>query len=140
MVKALKKEEILGFMKEVCSSWVNQLNLNIDEVGEMSVSFTWQAGDDLCREVAEGDKIVSGQATMAVADTVSFLTICALHNELTNCTTVDMGTNFMRPIFAGDITVLATALSMGRKLVTIRIEFMQKGKLAASSTGVFAYL
>ena len=116
------------------------LNLSINDVGDKQVTFQWDADDAICREVMDGNKIVSGQATMAVADTASFLTICALNNKLMNCTTVDMGTNFMRPLFAGAIEVNMSALSLGRKLVTIRAEFIQNGKIAATSTGVFAYL
>ena len=57
-----------------------------------------------------------------------------------NCTTVDMSTNFMRPLFSGEIEVHMTALTLGRKLVTMRAEFIQNGKMAATTTGVFAYL
>ncbi len=140
MTDQLSTAEIMHFMDEMCAPWVKALQLNIQNVEDKSARFIWHAGDDICREVMDGNKIVSGQATMAVADTASFLTICALNNQLMNCTTVDMSTNFMRPLFAGDITVEMSALTLGRKLVTMRGEFMQNGKMAATSTGVFAYL
>lgn len=133
-------DDIQGFMHEICATWVNQLDIKITVVHEKSAEFIWVAGDDLCRIVDDGTKIVSGQATMAVADTASFMTICGLHDRFVNCTTVDMSTNFMRPIFAGEINITMTALSLGRKLMTIRAEFSQNGKIAASATGVFAHL
>lgn len=136
----LTPSDIEQFMEDMCAPWVKQLDLKVAAVHDKKVHFTWTAGDDICREVLSGDKIVSGQATMAVADTASFLTICALNDQLMNCTTVDMGTNFMRPLFAGDIDVHVTALSLGRKLVTLRAEFIQNEKMAATTTGVFAYL
>lgn len=136
----LSHQEIMNFMDEMCAPWVKMLNLSINEVGDKQVTFQWDADDAICREVMDGNKIVSGQATMAVADTASFLTICALNNQLMNCTTVDMSTNFMRPLFSGVIEVNMSALSLGRKLVTIRAEFMQNDKITATSTGVFAYL
>ncbi len=140
MSEQLNHAEIMQFMDDMCASWVKELQLQLENVGDKSATFTWNAGDDICREVMDGNKIVSGQATMAVADTASFLTICALNNQLMNCTTVDMSTNFMRPLFAGAITVNMTALTLGRKLVTMRAEFVQNAKMAATSTGVFAYL
>ena len=140
MSAQLSNDDIMQFMTDICAPWVNQLKISLVNVGEKSATFTWDAGADLCREVEGAPPIVSGQATMAVADTASFLTICALNNALMNCTTVDMSTNFMRPIVAGEITVTMTALTLGRKLVTMRAEFMQNGKMAATSTGVFAYI
>lgn len=140
MTDQLSHDAIMQFMDDMCAPWINQLDLNLVSVGDKTATFTWHAGLDLCREVVGAPPIVSGQATMAVADTASFLTICALNNALMNCTTVDMGTNFMRPLMSGDVTVVMTALTLGRKLVTMRAEFMQNGKMAATSTGVFAYL
>ena len=139
-MEKLSKNEVMAFMEEMCAPWVKMLNLNLENVADKEAIFIWKAEDDICREVLNGDKIVSGQATMAVADTASFLTICAMNNQLMNCTTVDMSTNFMRPLFAGEIEVRITALTLGRKLVTIRAEFTQNGKMAATSTGVFAYI
>ena len=139
-MKTLTNDEVMAFMEEMCAPWVKMLDLEITSFGEKDSTFIWEAGDDICREVLNGDKIVSGQATMAVADTASFLTICALNNQLMNCTTVDMSTNFMRPLFSGEIEVHMTALTLGRKLVTMRAEFIQNGKMAATTTGVFAYL
>lgn len=139
-MEKLSNNEVMAFMEEMCAPWVKMLNLNLENVADKEAIFIWKAEDDICREVLNGDKIVSGQATMAVADTASFLTICAMNNQLMNCTTVDMSTNFMRPLFAGEIEVRITALTLGRKLVTIRAEFTQNGKMAATSTGVFAYI
>jgi acyl-coenzyme A thioesterase PaaI-like protein len=138
--KPLSNDEIMSFRDVMCAPWANQLDFEIDTIGEKEVTFIWHAGDDVCRVLIGGDKIVSGVAIMALADNASFLTVCALNNALRDCTTVDMGTNFMRPLFAGDIKVVMTALSMGRKLMTLRAEFMQNGKLGATSTSVFVYL
>ena len=102
-MEKLSKNEVMAFMEEMCAPWVKMLNLNLENVADKEAIFIWKAEDDICREVLNGDKIVSGQATMAVADTASFLTICAMNNQLMNCTTVDMSTNFMRPLFAGSL-------------------------------------
>lgn len=131
--------EVQNLMRDICAPWINQLDLSIQSFDAHSAEFLWVAGDDICRVFDADSKIVSGQATMAVADTASFMAICALNGAHTNCQTVDLSTNFMRPLFAGEIRVVLTALSMGRRIVTMRAEFFQNGKMAANATGVFAY-
>jgi len=127
---------------DICAEWVNELSLNIVEILDKSAKFTWCAQGGILRVVNEGEKIVSGQATMAIADTASFMTICALNQKMCNCTTIDMHSNFMRPLFEGNIDVTVTAIAMGRKTVTTRSDFAMAGesKLAATATGVFMYL
>ena len=132
--------DIENLTNDICASWVTQLDLSLDRVEDRIAYFTWRADDAICRILDADTKIVSGQATMAIADTASFMAICAFNDAHTNCTTVDLSTNFMRPLFAGDISVEMRALSMGRKLVTMRADFSQNGKMAATATGVFAYV
>lgn len=134
--------DVQKLMQDICAPWINQLDLKITGIRSDGADFLWVTDDSICRIVTETQKIVSGQATMAVADTASFMTICALNGQFANCTTVDMSTNFMRPLMAGEIDVAMTTLSFGRKLVTTRAEFRQRGadKLAATATGVFAYI
>lgn len=134
--------EIQALMGDICADWVNQLNLEIVSHAEKSARFRWCTTPELLRVVSEKEKIVSGQATMAIADTASFLTMCAINGGFKNCTTVDMHTNFMRPLFDGVIDVDVTALAMGRKTATMRCDFKMEGseKIAATATGVFMYL
>ena len=138
----LKLPEIQQLKEDICADWVNALDLKIVEVQEQSARFRWRTTNNILRVVIDADSIVSGQATMAVADTASFMTICALNGKFRNCATIDMHTNFMRPLFEGDVDVLVTAIAMGRKTVTTRIEFSMANsdKLASSATGVFMYL
>ncbi len=138
----LNLSDIQNLKNEICADWVNDLTLNIIEIMENGAKFNWRAEGGILRVVNDAEKIVSGQATMAIADTASFMTICALNQKLSNCTTIDMHTNFMRPLFEGNIDVTVTAIAMGRKTVTTRSEFAMSGssKLAATATGVFMYL
>ena len=134
--------DIQALMGEYCAPWVNQLDLKLTQVREDGANLIWRTSDDICRVVSETQKIVSGQAIMAAADTSTFLMICGMNGKFVNSTTVDASTNFLRPLMAGDIDVTMTALSFGRKLVTARAEFRQAGqtKLAAHATSVFAYI
>lgn len=142
MAEEFGLEDVQNLMAGICADWVNQLDLKIVKIHENGADFLWTPDEHICRFVTETQKIVSGQATMAVADTASFMTICALNGAFANCTTVDMSTNFLRPLFAGEIDVEMRTLSFGKRLVTTRGEFRQRGseKLAASATGVFAYI
>ena len=134
--------DIQALMEEYCAPWVKQLDLTITGLRDDGADFLWRTSDDICRVVTETQKVVSGQAIMAVADTATMLMISGLNGKFVNCTTVDASTNFLRPLFAGNIDVSLTALSFGRKLVTARAEFRQAGqmKLAAHATSVFAYI
>lgn len=127
---------------EICAEWVKALDFKMTEITADGGRFHWQAPQSLCRVIDEETKIVSGQAVMSVADTASFMAICAINQGFANCVTVDLSANFLRPLFEGEITVEVKALVTGRKLVTTRSEFYQKGnaKLAATASGVFAYV
>ncbi len=135
-------DDVQMLKQKICADWVNELSLDIVEINEKSARFNWRAEGSILRVVIDAENIVSGQATMAIADTASFMTICALNKKLCNCTTIDMHTNFMRPLFEGDIDVQVSAIAMGRKTVTTRTEFTMAGtsKLAATATGIFMYL
>ena len=135
-------DDVQKLKSEICADWVNELSLDIVEILDKSARFTWHAQGGILRIVNDAEKIVSGQATMAIADTASFMTICALNQKMCNCTTIDMHSNFMRPLFEGDIDITVTAIAMGRKTVTTRSDFAMAGetKLAATATGVFMYL
>ena len=134
--------EIQDLKDQVCADWVNRLDLKIILAEKTRAKFLWTATPELLRNVHDGEKIVSGQATMAVADTASFMTICGLNGRLRHCVTVDLSTNFMRPLFDGVIELEVTAIAAGRKTVTTRSDFKMQGsdKLAATATGVFMYL
>ena len=142
MTKTPALSDIQALMDEYCADWINQLDLRLTGIREDGADFLWRANDGICRGVDDGPKIVCGQAIMAVADTATMLMIAGMNGKFVNCTTVDSSTNFLRPLFAGDVGVTLTALSFGRKLVTARAEFRQAGssKLAANTTSVFAYI
>lgn len=134
--------EIQDLKDQICADWVNRLDLKVISAEPTHAKFLWTATPELLRTVNDGEKIVSGQATMAVADTASFMTICGINGCFRNCVTVDLHTNFMRPLFDGVIELEVTAIASGRKTVTTRSDFRMQGteKLAATATGVFMYL
>ena len=142
MTKEFGLSEIQALKDHICADWINRLDIQITKAHSTGAHFLWTATPELLRNVNDGELIVSGQATMAVADTASFMTICGLNGRFRNCVTVDLHTNFMRPLFDGMIDVEITAIASGRKTVTTRSDFRMQGaeKIAATATGVFMYL
>ena len=94
---------------DICADWVNELSLDIVQIQDKSAKFIWRAEGGILRVVNDGESIVSGQATMAIADTASFMTICALNRKLCNCTTIDMHSNYIALAEKGEIRILAAA-------------------------------
>ena len=111
---------------QVFADWVRELDLKVVETAEKSLSLKWNAGGNLVRQI-DPHRVISGQATMAVADTASVLAIFSINGGMKNCTTVDLHMNFLRPLFEGDVDVQVTALSAGCKTVTTRVEFKMAG-------------
>ena len=130
-------------LKEYFADWVRQLDMSFEKMTDQGARFRWAATPGLLRGADEGRPgVVCGQATSAVADTLSVLTLCALNEGFRDCTTADLHINFLRPLFDGEIEVDVTALSNGRRSATTRVEFRQSGsgKLAATATVAFIYL
>jgi|GEM_PF-2069056 len=142
MTDTLSIQEIQKIKNEVCAEWINRLQIDMQSFDETSALFNWTATPELLRNIHGGELLMSGQAVMAVADTASFMTICAVNGRMRHCVTVDMHTNFMRPMNDGVIEVAINAIAKGRKTVTTRSDFRMQGvdKLCATATGVFMYL
>ena len=133
--------ESQAFLTDVFAPWIQALNLQCTDVGTDSVGFLLPRNADLSRGGGEGGGVVSGQAIAAAADTCSVVTLAAVKGSFRPCTTVDLTTHFMRPLPEGDVEILVTALSNGRRMATTRAEFRTPGgKLAATATCAFAFL
>ena len=137
----MNADDLQRMYREAFAPWVQALDLVVEDVAQPETRILWRAGPDLVRAIDENG-IVSGQATSAVADTVAVLSLFALTEKPRLVTTVDLHVNFLRPIFVGDVAVVARVLSSGRKTAAVRTEFFEpsKGKLAATATGAFMYL
>lgn len=130
--------EMEALYAEAFAPWIQQLAIRPTQVTETGARFTLPENPDLAREGG----IVCGQAIAAVADTVGVLTLAAKNGRYRQMTTVDMASNFLRPLMNGAVEVEATVLSNGRRMATVRIDFRQGdgGKIGATGTCVYAYL
>lgn len=87
--------------------------------------------------------VLCGQTMMAACDTAMVLAVMSQLGEFRPMTTVQLQTSFLRPIpgDAGQVTVVARVLRMGKKLVFGEIELLgPKGELAAHATTTYALL
>lgn len=132
------REDLETLLRDAFAPWIHHLNLQIGDITETGATFALPENPDLSREGG----IVCGQSIAAAADTVGVLALAARNNRYRQMTTVDMTSNFMRPLMNGDVRIGATILSNGRRMATVRVDFWQKdpAKIGATATCVYAYL
>ena len=130
--------EIEALYAEVFAPWVQDLKIRAEALTEKGVRFVLPENPSLSREGG----IVCGQAIAAVADTAGVLTLAAKNGRYRQMTTVDMASNFMRPLMNGTVHADVSVLSNGRRMATVRVDFYQDNpaKLGATATCVYAYL
>ena len=130
----------------VFAPWVRALNLGVSGFDASGGDFILPENSELCLSGGPGTNVICGQAVMAVADTVSVLTLAGVNGRFRNCTTLDMATNFLRPLMLGPVAIRGEVLSNGRKSALVRVELRQAmagkplGKLAATANCAFMYL
>ncbi|MEM7068362.1 MAG: PaaI family thioesterase, partial [Pseudomonadota bacterium] len=92
--------------------------------------------------IARSDGIICGQATSSIADTVGVLALFAHNTPQRFMTTVDMTSNFMRPLQNCELDVEAIIQSNGKRMANVRVEIRQENsnKLAMASTCTYAYV
>ena len=131
-------ERMKSILAEMFAPWIHRLDITPGEITETGAVFTVPENAELMREGG----IVCGQAVSAIADTVGVLTLVGHLDKFRMMTTVDMTTHFMRPVMAGEIEVVVTILSNGRRMATVRLDFRNTGnpKLCAGATCAYAYL
>lgn len=122
--------------------WVQELAIEPLEITATGATFRLPENPRLVRASKTAPPVVCGQSIAAVADTASVLTLCAPNGRFRDCTTVDMTTHFLRPMFLGDVEIMIEAQSNGRRMAVTRAEFRAAGsqKLAATATCAFVYL
>jgi len=135
-------KEMSSLLAEVFAPWIQDLAIQPLGKDATGANFRLPQNPDLVRGGGDGPKVICGQAVAAVADTASVLTISALNNRFRNCTTVDLSTNFLRPMLLGDVDIRIEALSNGRRMAVTRADLRAAGsdKLTATATCTFVYL
>ncbi len=103
---------------------------------------TFSPSSGLSGVFPEGSQVVCGQAISPVADTASVLTLSSANGRFRNCTTIDLSTQFMRPVMRGDVNIDIKILSNGHGMAVTRANFFASGseKITAAVAYTFAYL
>ncbi len=129
-------------LNDAFAHWVLHQHLTPVSFSKTQAKFTLPANDDLALRGGPGAGLVCGQAIAAAADTAVVVALAGANGRFRNCTTVDLSTNFLRPLPMGDTSVVVDIESNGRKLAVCRIAFYGEGsaKPAALSTATFMYL
>lgn len=84
---------------------------------------------------------LSGQAVMALADTLLIFPVLASVGDEREMATLNMSTEFLRPIHDGDITITAQVLKLGRTAIRGRVDIHDEaGKLCATSMVCYVYV
>lgn len=135
-------EDGKALLQNAFAHWVLAQNLTPVRFSKTQAEFLLPANDDLALRGGPGVGLICGQAIAAAADTSVVIGLAGANGRFRNCTTVDLSTNFLRPLPTGDTKVVVDIESNGRKLAVCRISFFAQNsvKPAALSTATFMYL
>jgi uncharacterized protein (TIGR00369 family) len=126
-------------LARVAAPWVRDLGLALVAADATSATFRLPVSPAL----VHGGGVLCGQALMAAADTAMVIAISSSLGGFQPMTTVQLATSFLAgvPGDAGEVTVIATVLRRGRKLVFGEIELrLPDGTLAAHATTTYTLL
>ncbi|MEZ5652709.1 MAG: PaaI family thioesterase [Burkholderiaceae bacterium] len=123
------------WLDSLFAPWVRDLGLRVQSIDPGGARVLLPFQPSLCREGGT----ICGQALMSAADTSMVLAISSLFGEFRPTTTVSLNTSFLRPVAAGDVTIVARVIKPGRTLMFGEISLSgADGKLAAHATTTYA--
>ena len=125
-----------ALLGDIFAPWVQELNLQVDDITPQSVSLRMPFDLKLCRVGG----MICGQALLTGADTAMVIAICATLGGFKPFTTVDLTVNYMRPIANEDALLTARIMRQGRTMIFCNTEIIgaDNEKLSAFSTGTYA--
>jgi uncharacterized protein (TIGR00369 family) len=126
-------------LDRVAAPWVRDLGLELIAADAQSATFRLPVSPTL----VHGGGVLCGQALMAAADTAMVIAVASSLGGFQPMTTVQLATSFLSavPAAAEAVTVTATVLRRGRKLVFGEIELrLADGTLAAHATTAYTLL
>ena len=125
-----------ALLGDIFAPWVQELNLQVDDIAPQSARLRMPFDTRLCRVGG----MICGQALLTGADTAMVIAICAALGGFKPFTTVDLTVNYMRPIANEDALLTARIMRQGRTMIFCNTEITgaDNGKLSAFSTGTYA--
>lgn len=104
--------QLQAALAEYFAPWVQALNLRVEAVAPSAVTLRLPHSAQLSRV---GD-MLCGQAMMAAADTAMVLALMNHFGSFRPCTTVQLGSSFLKPLAGQDALVEARVLRAGRTM------------------------
>lgn len=138
----MDKTQITGLIPDLFAPWVQQLDVQIDQINTNDISFILPRSALLVRSGGVGGGVICGQALSAAIDTISVLTLAHLNDRFRACTTTDLHVRFMRPIPEGPVEINVSALANGKRMAVMQATCRIPGRdrICASGTATFIYL
>ena len=136
---AVTLETLQQALATIFAPWVRELRLRVLEAGDGDVTLELPVTE---RHVHAGG-VLCGQTMMAACDTAMVLAVMTKLGGFRPMTTVQLQTNFLRPVpsDAGTLRITARVLRKGKSLAFGEIELSTAdGKLAAHATTTYAML
>ncbi len=132
-ISVSEANDILG---EVFAPWVQALRLEASDVGPDHATLSMPFSEDLCR-IGE---MVCGQALISAADTAMVIAVCSKLGGFKPIGTVDLTSNFMRPVSGEGVVLTAKIMRAGRSMAFCNTEVRgaDSGKLSVFATGTYA--
>jgi uncharacterized protein (TIGR00369 family) len=136
MSEGISLETARQILADNFAGWVRDLNLEILEVGPNEIVVEMPFSEHLCRVGG----MICGQSLISAADTSMVIAVCSALGGFKPIGTVDLTSNFMRPIVSENVVLRAKVMRKGRTMAFCNTEITGKdsGKLCAFATGTFA--
>ena len=132
-------ETLVETLERVAAPWVKALGLRVERVDADATVLALPVAPEL----VHAGGVLCGQAMMAAADTAMVLALTNASGGFRPMTTVQLQTNFLRPVpaDAGLVRITARVLRKGKTLAFGEIELATAdGRLAAHATTTYAML
>ncbi len=113
----------------VLPHWVLQhMDITITHLDEERATFVLDHNSDLFRRFPppRDERYLSGQAVMALADSLLIFPVIAANGHDKSLATLDLSTQFLKPVFPGDIRIEARIIQNGRRAVRGVVDIYDK--------------
>ena len=131
-------EEATQILEDNFAEWVRDLHLTVSAVLDNGITMSIPFSPRLCRVGG----IMCGQALVSAADTAMVIALASANGGMRPMTTIDLTSNFMRPIKDEDAIVDAKVVRAGRSIAfcTTEIKGLRSGKISVFCTGTYALI
>lgn len=113
-------EAIRRHNDHILPQWILQhMDIEITHLDEQTATFRLDHNSDLFRRFPppREETHLSGQAIMALADSLLVFPIVVANGSEKNMATLDLSTQFLKPIHPGDVRIEARVIQNGRRAI-----------------------